>query len=100
MAKRALFMLLVFAAASAGPAYAEGDPACAKYQDPLAYNACLASHGPRAPGLATLPRAAEQNHLATPARATPSRPVPSRSGWAWRHAVRSHSRVRMEFRLN
>jgi hypothetical protein len=46
MAKRALFMLLVFAAASAGPAYAEGDPACAKYQDPLAYNACLASHGP------------------------------------------------------
>jgi hypothetical protein len=97
MAKRGLFMLLVVAAASAGPAYAQGDPACAKYQDPLAYNACLASHGPKATDLATLPRPAEQIHLAAPARAAPSRPVPSRSGWAWRHAVRG--RVRMEFRL-
>ena len=26
----------------------QSDPACAKYQEPLAYNACLASHGPKA----------------------------------------------------
>jgi len=32
------------------PALAEDNPACAKYQEPLAYNACLARLGPPAHG--------------------------------------------------
>jgi hypothetical protein len=31
-----------------GSAAAEDNPACAKYQNPLAYNACLAKLGPKA----------------------------------------------------
>ncbi len=31
-------------------ARAEDNPACAKYDEPLAYNACLARLGPHAPG--------------------------------------------------
>lgn len=33
----------------ASPAAGQGDP-CAKYEDPLAYNACLARQGPQAHG--------------------------------------------------
>ena len=40
-------MLVTAAAILAGPA--RGD-ACAKYEDPLAYNACLAKLGPQAHG--------------------------------------------------
>jgi hypothetical protein len=32
------------------PARAQDNPACAKYEEPLAYNACLARLGPHAPG--------------------------------------------------
>lgn len=45
--RRALGLLAVLAVLP-GAAPAADDPACAKYGDPLAYNACLASHGPRA----------------------------------------------------
>lgn len=31
-------------------ARAEDNPACAKFEEPLAYNACLARFGPHAPG--------------------------------------------------
>ena len=31
-----------------GAARAEDNPACAKFEDPLAYNACLAKLGPKA----------------------------------------------------
>ena len=49
MAARAAIVLLALAAlASAGRARAEDDPACAQYQEPMAYNACLARHGPKA----------------------------------------------------
>jgi len=52
---RALTLMFAFAAvALAGRARAEDDPACAQYQEPLAYNACLARHGPKA-DLATSP---------------------------------------------
>jgi len=36
--------------ASTGGAIAEDNPACAKYEEPLAYNACLAKLGPKAGG--------------------------------------------------
>jgi hypothetical protein len=40
-------MLVIAAAMPAGPARAD---ACAKYEEPLAYNACLARQGPQAHG--------------------------------------------------
>jgi hypothetical protein len=41
--RRALLLLGVLAFS---PAAAEDNPACAKFEDPLAYNACLARQGP------------------------------------------------------
>ncbi len=53
---RALTLMFAFAAvALAGRARAEDDPACAQYQEPFAYNACLARHGPKAADVATSP---------------------------------------------
>jgi hypothetical protein len=75
-------------------AYAQDDPACAKYEEPLAYNACLASHGPRANGLGASP---EPGHAAA-----------VRSGQDWSPstvdrlppgATRRRGRVHMEFRV-
>ncbi len=43
---RGAFSIVVLVAL-AGAARAEDNPACAKYQEPLAYNACLAKLGPR-----------------------------------------------------
>jgi hypothetical protein len=40
--------LLLFGLLVASPAAAEDNPACAKFADPLAYNACLARQGPMA----------------------------------------------------
>ncbi len=97
MAKRAALMLLALAAVSAGAARAEDDPACAKYQDPLAYNACLASHGPKA-NIATNPRPAQAGHAA-PVQPEGGRPVPTRGAEGWRHANRGRGRVHMEFRV-
>ncbi|MGD0564433.1 MAG: hypothetical protein ABSA66_15255 [Roseiarcus sp.] len=37
------------------PARAEDNPACAKYEEPLAYNACLARLGPSATGAIAAP---------------------------------------------
>ena len=60
----------------AGPASGQGDP-CAKYEDPLAYNACLARQGPQAHG--AKPARDAGGHGAIPARRGP------------------HGRERMEF---
>ena len=49
MAARAAAIAFCLAAlASAGRARAEDDPSCAQYQEPMAYNDCLARHGPKA----------------------------------------------------
>ena len=47
----AIFGLLVLGA----QAQAEDNPACAKFEDPLAYNACLAKLGPQAHGARAAP---------------------------------------------
>ncbi len=39
-----IFIVLAWA----GAAHAQDNPACAKYEAPLAYNACLAKLGPKA----------------------------------------------------
>ena len=97
MAKRAALILLALAAVSASAARAEDDPACAKYQDPLAYNACLASHGPKA-NIATNPRPTQAAHAA-PIQPEGGRPVPTQRAKRWRHANRGRGRVHMEFRV-
>jgi hypothetical protein len=45
---RARALMAIFIVLSAAPALAEDNPACAKYQQPLDYNACLARQGPPA----------------------------------------------------
>jgi hypothetical protein len=41
-------VLLLLGVLAASPAAAQDNPACAKFADPLAYNACLARQGPAA----------------------------------------------------
>ena len=50
----AILSLLVLGAR----AHAQDNPACAKYEDPLAYNACLAKLGPQAHGARAAPEPA------------------------------------------
>jgi hypothetical protein len=94
MAARAATIVLALAAlASAGPGQAEDDPACAQYKEPMSYNACLASHGPKANNLGTRPGEAR------PGRAAQDRQVGARAtaGRRWQGAQRNHGRVHMEF---
>ena len=87
-----------FAQADPGQADpAQADPACAKYQEPLAYNACLAIHGPKANDVG-VSHAQDQLGHGAPA---PSAAAPSGSSvgrWS-PSATRHHGRVHMEFRL-
>lgn len=98
MTQRAVLMLVVLAAASTGPARAEDNPACARYEDPLAYNACLASHGPKANSLPTT--GARRGEEAPPAPAQAERnSAPAGVDRGSRHVMRGHGRVHMEFRV-
>ena len=54
MAARAAIALCLAALAWAGSARAQDNPACAQYHEPMAYNACLAQHGPKANGVGQL----------------------------------------------
>ena len=54
MAARAAIALCLTALAWAGTARAQDNPACAQYREPMAYNACLAQHGPKANGVGQL----------------------------------------------
>jgi hypothetical protein len=99
MAARAATIVLALAAlASAGRARAEDNPACAQYQEPMAYNACLARHGPKANNVG------KQGH-AQPDRAAQDRAQrddagkPDTAGRGWQRAPRRHGRVHMEFRV-
>jgi hypothetical protein len=75
----------------AGSARAEDDPACAQYHEPMAYNACLARHGPKANGVGTLSRQFRAGAVAQD-RAP-------RSFQRWQGVQRAHGRVHMEFRV-
>ena len=76
----------------AGSAWAEDDPACAQYHEPMAYNACLARHGPKANGVGTLSRQFRSGGVAQQDR-TP------RSFQRWQGVQRAHGRMHMEFRV-
>jgi hypothetical protein len=84
MAARAAIALCLAALASAGRARAEDDPSCVQYKEPMAYNACLARHGPKASDVRT--HSGEAQAPAVGFRRGP-------------HAQRVHGRVRMEFRV-
>ena len=80
---------------SGAPVRAEDNPACAKFENPLEYNACLARLGPPAGATLAVPESAG----AAPAlRAAPAtRGV--RSMHAFATPPRPKGRVRMEFTI-
>jgi hypothetical protein len=97
MAARVAIALCLAALAWAGSAQAQDDPACAQYREPMAYNLCLAQHGPKANGVGKLhggpqPGSASQGRVwygRTHGRA-PTNPQSAR---------RVHGRVHMEFQV-
>jgi hypothetical protein len=103
MAVRAAFMVLALTTAAfprgacAQDDPVQSDPACAKYQEPLAYNACLASHGPKASDVGES-RAQDLPGRAAPAPSAVASPAPRVQRWP-STATRRHGRVHMEFRV-
>lgn len=100
---RAALLLIVSAGVMPTLARAQDDPACARFEEPLAYNACLASHGPKA-NLGPASGGAGQNEPdspepggAAPAIAAPAEAQRRVHGSA--NVIRRHGRIHMEFRL-
>ncbi len=92
MAVRAAIALSLAALAWAGAARAEDNPACAQYREPMAYNACLAQHGPKANigGLRGTPQPGRGAHAS------------AREVRHWRAASpakHAHGRMHMEFQV-
>lgn len=100
MNRAGLFMiaLAVVALISAG-ARAQGDEACARIEEPLAYNACLAAHGPKARIIA--PQSAASSSVPPAATARPvQQPQASRSRRRYRpYFPRRRKRAHAEFRV-
>jgi hypothetical protein len=89
MAVRAALGLCLAALAWAGAARAD-NPACAQYREPMAYNACLAQHGPKA-------NIGPSHAAPQPGRGAQPR---ARGAYRWRGgrpATRAHGRMHMEF---
>jgi hypothetical protein len=101
MAARAAIALCLAALGSAGAAQAQDNPACAQYHEAMAYNLCLAQHGPKANGVGKLhgspqPGGAAQGRVwygHTRGRA-PTAPFISPQS-----AHRANGRVHMEFQV-
>jgi hypothetical protein len=101
MAARAAIVLCLAALGWAGSAQAQDDPACAQYHEPMAYNLCLAQHGPKANGVGKLhggpqPGSAAQGRVwygHTHGRA------PTARYYSPQNAHRVHGRVHMEFQV-
>ena len=98
-ARAAAFALCLAVLTPSGRALAEDDPSCAQYQEPMAYNACLARHGPKA-NAAGAHSGAAQPQRAARGRAYEGEPHAQATGFGrWPHAQRVHGRVHMEFNL-
>lgn len=101
MAARAAIALSLAALAWTAGARAEDDPACAQYREPMAYNACLAQHGPKANSIGKLrgpqPGQAAQNRVwyGQAHRHTPA----GRFFYSQQNAHRVQGRMHMEFRV-
>jgi hypothetical protein len=98
MTARAIIILLgLIELAFAVPARAQDDPACAQYQEPMAYNACLARHGPKANDVATRPAARQHGRAALGWVGGSEAGTPATGGPGWARATRARGRVHMEF---
>ena len=64
MAARAAIALCLVALGWAGAARAQDEAACAQYREAMAYNLCLAQHGPRANGVGKLHGGPQPGHAA------------------------------------
>jgi hypothetical protein len=96
-ARAAIILLSLAALAWVGRARAEDDPACAKYQEPMAYNACLARHGPKANNIGTHQGAAPPYRAAQGLGQAGGAVRPATTGRRWQPARPNHGRAHMEF---
>jgi hypothetical protein len=96
-ARAAIVVLALAALASFGDARAEEDPACAKYQEPMAYNECLARHGPKANNIGTHQGAAPPYRAAQGRGQAGGAGRLATTGRQWRPARLNHGRAHMEF---
>ena len=100
MAVRAAITFSLAALGWAGSARAQDNPACAQYREPMAYNLCLAQHGPKANGVGKL-HGGPQPGLAAQDRVSSGRTrdrAPTRF-YGQQGAQRLHGRVHMEFQV-
>jgi hypothetical protein len=100
MAARAAIALCLAALAWAGSARAQDDPACAQYHEPMAYNLCLAQHGPRANGVGHLHGGGPASSRAAPNRVYYGRSyrrAPATRFYGAHGAQRVHGRMHVEF---
>jgi hypothetical protein len=101
MVHRAAIALSLAALAWAGSALAEDDPSCAQYREPMAYNACLARHGPKANNLGRLHGGAQPGrggHDRAWDGGTRTR-VQAAHSYRWQRPQRVHGRMHMEFQV-
>ncbi len=96
MAGRAALALCLAGLAWAGGARAQDNPACAQYREPMAYNACLAQHGPKANGVGQLHGGAQPGHAAQWNRVSYGHSHATPAVRYYGHE-RAHGRVHMEF---
>ncbi|HEX9167535.1 MAG TPA: hypothetical protein VF886_01220 [Roseiarcus sp.] len=100
MAARAAAIALCLAAlAPPGRALAEDDPSCAQYQEPMAYNACLARHGPKANEVGAHSGAAQPERAVQDRAYGGEAHAPATGFGRWPHAQRVRGRVHMEFQV-
>jgi hypothetical protein len=100
MAARAAIALCFAALVWAESARADDNPACAQYHEAMAYNLCLAQHGPKANGVGKLhggpqPGGAPQGRVWY----GPTHGAPTARFTSPQSAQRVHGRVHMEFQV-
>jgi hypothetical protein len=84
-----LFVAALIFFSGAASVHAQDNPACAKFENPLEYNDCLAKLGPRAGATLAVP---EPTGRAPAPRSAPSMRT-------FRAPPRTRGRVRMEFTI-
>jgi hypothetical protein len=96
MATLAAIALSLAVLAWTASARAEDDPACAQYREPMAYNLCLAQHGPKANSIGKV-RGGPQSGQAGYGRARGH--APAARFYNPRGVRRVHGRMHVEFRV-
>jgi len=94
MAGRGAILVWLAAVVWARCALAADDPTCAQYREPMAYNACLARHGPKANNLKGLGGEAQPGRRLKGEAGTGAQPFRR-----WRRSARPGGRAHMEFQI-